>query len=257
MNWLHVPDVLDAMVDVLGAGEEATLRLSAALQDLVPHRAAVVLAGACARSPMMVAGDPEVADRVTSADLARLAATVPVGEAWEGTATLAGEPRPVLATAAAAAGAGSLLVLVRSDDAPLGPTVVELVQRAWGLVASRLGAHIEAAEPTALAASRHAASERARVTAELTEAHGAALAAILGTLRAADLDERAARRAATDVAASALVELRGASQRERELSDEPAAHAFAVLRDELRPLVRYSSAELEFVPPRSDAALSS
>src|SRR4051794_14875245 len=257
MSWLHVPDVLDTMIEVLDAGEEATPRLAAALQDLVPHRAAAVLAGACARSPMTVAGDPEIADRITSADLARLSSIVPVGEAFEGTVTIAGAARPVLATAAAAAGAGSLLVLVREDDERLGPAVVGLVRRAWELVARRMGAHIESAEPTALAASRQAASERARVTAELTEAHGAALAAILGTLRAPDLDDAAARRSATDLAASALVELRGASQRERELSDETTDHAFARLREELRPLVRYSSAELEFAPPAGAASVPS
>jgi ribonucleotide monophosphatase NagD (HAD superfamily) len=54
---------------------------------------------------------------------------------------------------------------------------------------------------------------------------------------------------------AALVELRAAPRRERALSDEPAAHAFAQLRDELRPFVRYSSAELEFAPPDADAAV--
>jgi DNA-binding CsgD family transcriptional regulator len=129
---------------------------------------------------------------------------------------------------------------------------VGYVQSLWALAAGRMGHAIEEAEPTALAASRQAAAERARVTAELTEAHAAALAALLGTLRARELDDGAARRAATDLAASALVELRSAARRERELSDEPAAEAFARLRDELRPLVRYGSTELEFVPPDAD-----
>jgi DNA-binding NarL/FixJ family response regulator len=250
---VHVTDALDALIDVLGAPpEDATRRLSAALSAVVPHRAAAVLAGACARSPMTVHGEPGLAERITSADLARLAATVPVGEAWRGAALLAGAERPVLAVAAGTAGAGSLLVLVLAagDDPAAG--VVALVQRMWTLAAGRLGHAIEQAEPTALAASRQAASERARVAAELTEAHAATLAALLGTLRARDLEDRAARRAATDLAASALVELRSAARRERELTDEPAAQAFALLRDELRPLVRYSSAELEFAGP--DAA---
>jgi DNA-binding CsgD family transcriptional regulator len=118
-----------------------------------------------------------------------------------------------------------------------------------------MGHAIEEAEPTALAASRQAAAERARVTAELTEAHAATLAALLGTLRARELEDGAARRAATDLAASALVELRSAARRERELSDEPAAEAFARVRDELRPLVRYGSTEVEFAAPAADAAL--
>jgi DNA-binding CsgD family transcriptional regulator len=254
---VRVTDVLDSLIGVLSAPspEGATPRLSAALEPVVPHRAAAVLAGACARSPMTVAGEPELAKRITTADLARLAALVGVGEAWQGEAAIAGVPRPVLATAAASAGAGSLLVLILRDGERAGDDVVALVTRMWALVAGRMGQHIEEAEPTALAASRQAASERARVADELTEAHAATLSALLGTLRAGDLDDRAARRAATDLAASALVELRSAARRERELSDEPVAQAFALLRDELRPLVRYSSAELEFAAPQAEGSV--
>jgi DNA-binding CsgD family transcriptional regulator len=250
-------DLLDSLIDVLASEpEEATPKLSAALSGIVPHRAAAVLAGSCARSPMTVAGDPEIAEHITTADLGRLAGTVGVGEPWLGTATVAGAARPVLAVAAAGlGGVGSLLVLVLPDGAAPDSEAVALVERMWQLFSVRLGQEIEAAEPTALAASRQAASERARVTDELTQAHAATLSALLGTLRASDLDDPAARRAATDLAASALVELRAAPRRERELSDEPAGHAFAQLRDELRPIVRYSSAELEFAPPRADASI--
>src|SRR4051812_36968797 len=228
---------------------------SAALGPRAPTRPAAVSAGACARSPMTVAGEPELAKRITTADLARLAALVGVGEAWQGEAAIAGVPRPVLATAAASAGAGSLLVLILRDGERAGDDVVALVTRMWALVAGRMGQHIEEAEPTALAASRQAASERARVADELTEAHAATLSALLGTLRAGDLDDRAARRAATDLAASALVELRSAARREREMPEEPVAQAFALLRDELRPLVRYSSAELEFAAPQAEGSV--
>jgi DNA-binding NarL/FixJ family response regulator len=250
---MQVTQALDALIDVFAApAEDATRRISAALDGVVAHRAAAVLAGACARSPMTVHGESGLAERITSADLARVAATVPVGEAWRGAAVVAGAERPLLAVAAA----GSLLVLVLADGAEPDAEAVEIVQRLWTVAAERMGHAIEEAEPDALAASRQVASERTRVTAELTEAHAAALAALLGTLRARDLDDRAARRAATDLAASALVELRSAARRERELTDEPAAQAFALLRDELRPLVRYSSAELEFVPPEAaDGAL--
>jgi DNA-binding CsgD family transcriptional regulator len=249
---VHVTETLDALLGVMAEPpEHATPRLSAALSGLVPHRAAAVLAGACARSPLTVHGEPGLADRLTSADLARLAATVPVGEAWRGTARLAGAERPVLAVAAP----GSLLVLVLPDGAEPPAEAVGVVRRFWAVVAGRLGQEIEEAEPTALAASRQAAAERARVTAELTEAHAATLAALLGTLRARELDDGAARRAATDLAASALVELRSAARRERELSDEPAGQAFARLRDELRPLVRYAATGLEFAAPAADGAI--
>ena len=249
-------ETLDALLGVMAAPpEDATPRLSAALSHVLPHRAAAVLAGACARSPMTVDGEAGLADRITSAELARIAAAVPVGEAWRGRAPVAGAERPVLAVAAAAAGVGSLLVLVLADTAEPDAETVGVVRSFWAAVAGRMGQEIQVAEPTALAASRQAAAERARVTAELTEAHAATLAALLGTLRARELDDEAARRAATDLAASALVELRSAVRRERELSDEPAGQAFARLRDELRPLVRYAATGLEFSPPAADGAV--
>jgi DNA-binding CsgD family transcriptional regulator/signal transduction histidine kinase len=225
--------------------DDITPQLSAALASVVPHRAIAILAGACARSPMLAHGDPEVAPRITTADLAQLAATVPVGDAWQGSAPIAGARRPIVAAAAAAAGTGSLLVIVRSGDAPLDASAMSVVKGIWGLLAANLDQRLEEAEPGDLAASRHAASERARVAAQLADAYGATLSALLGTLRARDLDDGAARRAATDLAAAALVDLRASSERERQLSDEPAEQAFALLRDELRPLVRYGSTEIE------------
>ncbi len=235
--------------------QDSTPELSAALEAVVPHRAVAILAGACARSPMLAHG--ELAARIKTADLAQVAATVPVGETWQGSAPIAGERRPIVAAAAATAGTGALLVIVRSDDAPLDASAMSLVKGIWALVAAGLGQRLEDAEPGDLAASRQAASERARVTTELADAHGATLSALLGTLRARDLDDGAARRAAIDLAASALVELRVASERERELSDEPAEQAFALLRDELRPLVRYGSTEIELAGPEGAASLPS
>jgi DNA-binding CsgD family transcriptional regulator len=237
--------------------DELTPQLSTVLAEAVPHRAIAVLAGACARSPMLVSGEPELASRITTGDVSQLAATVPVGETWQGSAPLAGARRPVVAAASVAAGTGSLLVLIRRDETPVVPEKLRLVKAIWTLVAATLDHRLDNAEPGDLAASRHAASERARVTAELSDAYGATLSALLGTLRARDLDDAAARRAATDLAAAALVELRAASERQRELTDEPAEQAFALLRDELRPLVRYGSTEIELAGPGDGAMLPS
>jgi DNA-binding CsgD family transcriptional regulator len=237
--------------------DDLTPQLSAALAPVVPHRAAAVLAGACARSPMLAHGDADVAGRITTGELAQLAAAIPVGDVWQGSAPVGGERRPVIAIAAVAGGNGSLLVLVRESSAPLEDTALRILKGVWALVAATLDQRLEDAEPVDLAASRHAASERARVTAELADAHGATLSALLGTLRARDLDDGAARRAATDLAASALVELRATGERERDLSDEPAEQAFALLRDELRPLVRYGSTGIELAGPGSDGRLPS
>ena len=250
-RWSTVPAALESLREVFAVCGGMAEPLSRALADLVPHRALAILTGGCARSPMTVAGEPALAERVTSADLAHLAATVVVGRAVAGardrrrraSAPWSRPPPP-------REDPGSLLVLVRADGAPpLDAEALAVLQGIWDVVALRAAQRIEDAEPTDLTASRVAASERARVATELTDAHGATLAGLLGTLRARNLDDRAARRAATDLAASALVDLRSAAERERVLGDEPAGEAFARLRDELDPLVHYSSARLEFAGP--------
>lgn len=245
-------DVVDRVLAAVGV-EEGHGRLSDALQGLAPHRALAVLNGQCARSPMIVLGEPDVADHVTSADLAHLAATVPVGTPWRGRAQVAGAERPVAVVASADAGA--LLVLVLTDAADPSEEELALAARLWTLHLHLASLTIDVARPDDLTASRVAAAERARVLGELTDAHAATLSGLLGTLRARDLDDRAARRAATDLAASALVELRSAAVREREQVEEPAAAAFARLRDQLEPLTRYSTARLELVAPDDDRAI--
>jgi DNA-binding NarL/FixJ family response regulator len=255
-RWSDAAAALELVRGVLAAPGEDPEPLSLALADLVPHRAMAIMAGSCTRSPMIVAGEPGLAERVTSADLAHLATTVVVGEPWQGRATVAGRERPVVAAAAAPGDPASLLLLVRTEDGgPAGPELLQVLQAVWDLVALRLAQRIDEADPAELTTSRVAASERARVAAELTDAHGAVLAGLLGTLRARNLDDRAARRAATELAASALVELRSSAERERVFGDEPAQEAFARLRDELGPLVRYSSARLEFAGPDTERTL--
>jgi DNA-binding CsgD family transcriptional regulator len=224
--------------------------LSAMLQDLVPHHALAVLAGSCARSPMSITSDDrELSERLTSGDLARLAGAVAAGEPFVGETVVAGAERPVVAVAAGPPEHASFLLLVRRDDAPVDPADARLLAHLWSILAAQMAGRIEDADPGDLSASRAAASERMRVTAELTDAQAGTLASLLGTLRARDLDDGAARRAATDLAAAALVDLRAAAEREAELGDEPAAGAFDALRAELGPLARFGSAELEFDGP--------
>ena len=179
-----------------------------------------------------------------------------VGEPWQGRATVAGRSAPSSPPPPRRRTPAPCCVLVRADGAPpLDAGTLAVLQAVWDVVALRATQRIADAQPTDLTASRVAASERARVATELTDAQGATLAGLLGTLRARNLDDRAARRAATDLAASALVDLRAAAERERVLGDEPAGEAFARLRDELDPLVHYSSARLEFAGPETDRPL--
>jgi len=254
-DWQDSEKALTAVAGLLTiACDPPNERLSTLLQSLVPHTAAAVLTGSCARSPMDAVGDRDIADRITTSDLSRIAGQVAVGEPWLGTALLAGAERPLLACAVGTADdPGSVLVLVRTDDAPLPDTAPRLVQQLWAIQSTRMASHIEDAEPADLSASRAAASERERVTGDLTDVHAATLSGLLGTLRSRDLDDEDARRVAIDLAASALVELRAAAERENELTEERADRAFLALRDEMAPLARYGSAAIDFATPQPSA----
>ncbi|WP_082496867.1 helix-turn-helix transcriptional regulator [Microbacterium sp. Leaf288] len=91
--------------------------------------------------------------------------------------------------------------------------------------------------------------------AEQRDRHALTLETLLATLRSPRLDDRAARTMAVDVAAGALVGLRVQSD-EQTAALEPVAGAFGRLQGDLRPLVRYSELDVEFVePPASGRAL--
>ncbi|MGC0421941.1 LuxR C-terminal-related transcriptional regulator [Embleya sp. AB8] len=258
-GWTGPEDALGTVLDVLAAPLAGVLpRLSEVLAELVPHVALAQLSAVCAVAPVRVLGELSPAGAVTAADLGRVADTVSIGRPFLGEAVLAGEPRPVLAVAA---GGGpevaALLVLVRADTAPLPTRVLTLVQRMWDVVTVHLDRRGAEADPGPAAVSRAAAGARARTIAELTDTHSSVLSAILGTLRAPALDDAAARRRAIDLAVSALLDLRSAADRDRELSEEPADAAFARLTGELRPLLRFASIELDLRAPGTSRTLAS
>ncbi|MGW2562621.1 LuxR C-terminal-related transcriptional regulator [Streptomyces sp. NPDC001514] len=246
-------------------------RLSAVLAELVPHRAAAELSTHCAHSPFKTYGEPEIADRMTTADLAPLLSSGIAGRPWQGTVELAGEARPVLAVTSDATPRGAVLVLVRTGgtvktgeigeiaeaaQAPVDAAAVAVVQALWDVVTSHFDRLAAEAVPGALARSRTAAQTRARVIAELGEAHAASLTGLLGVLRSRSLDDGAARATATDLAVSALVELRAQAERDQEIAEEPAKEAFARLAASLRPLVRYSPVRLELAEPEATSTVA-
>jgi hypothetical protein len=132
---------------------------------------------------------------------------------------------------------------------PTSPGTDLIVQHVWTLVVENLARRLARARPEDLSVARTVSGERTRVTAELNVEHGAVLMSLLGVLRSGSLDDTAARRSAIDLAASALVELRASGRNERAAGEEPADGAFARLRDELRPIARYSRASLAFASP--------
>jgi DNA-binding CsgD family transcriptional regulator len=230
---------------------ETLERLSTVLAELLPHRALATLTGDCARSPLTTHGEAALTEKITSAELARLAGTVVVGAPRFSQAALAGARRPVLAVASAPTGStGALLVVIPAGHAPPTDPTQQLVQQLWDLVTLRLANFASAAHPAPLAGNRAAASERAKAISELTDAHTSTLTALLGALRSRTLNDVTARRSATDIAVSALIDLRAVSDRDRALSEETAGDAFARLADKLSPLTRYSDVSLELIAPQ-------
>lgn len=95
-------------------------------------------------------------------------------------------------------------------------------------------------------------SEQARALAEQSDAHAVVLESILAPLRSARLDDRAARQAALDVAAAALVDLRTTADGRQQDRLEPVVGAFERLKRDLRPLVRFGQLDVQFVEPPSN-----
>lgn len=105
-------------------------------------------------------------------------------------------------------------------------------------------------------ASRSVLLEHARLVAEQADRHAVALESVLAALRSPRLDDRAARAEAVEIATSALVELRTATDEQRSAMLEPVVGAFARLRSDLRPLVRFGDLDVQFVePPATGRAL--
>jgi len=106
------------------------------------------------------------------------------------------------------------------------------------------------------AASRNLILEHARTVSEQADRHSVTLESVLAILRSSRLDDRAARTMAIDVATSALVEQRIATDQQRSEMLEPVVGAFARLRNDLRPLVRFGDLNVQFVePPATGRAL--
>lgn len=106
------------------------------------------------------------------------------------------------------------------------------------------------------AATRALLLEHARTVAEQSDRFSVTLESVLAILRAARLSDSAARTAAIEVASTALVELRTATDGQRASMLEPVTGAFDRLRNDLRPLTRFGELDLEFVePPASGRAL--
>ncbi|MEC3853891.1 helix-turn-helix transcriptional regulator [Paenarthrobacter ureafaciens] len=231
-------------------------RLREAVLPYAGGNALVIFTEECTGRPQKKVGDEEVIAKVTITELQQLREALPGESAWSGSAFIAGTDRQVLAITYPPSNA----LLVITYAGPLPDTEVDgslgMVRYLWELAAHRIKEKVSDAAPSYLVESRAASAERLRVTSELVDLHSTTLETLLAASRSPSLDDASARASVTDVAARALVELRTHNDRTTDLVEEPVASAFERLRDDLRPLTRYSGIDVQFMePPLNGRAL--
>jgi DNA-binding CsgD family transcriptional regulator len=258
-STMPLPDLPWPLLQSVAALADAPLsqiaeRLREATLPYMGSSALVIFTEDCTGRPQKKAGDEDIISRASITELDTLRATLKDETPWFGEADLAGKTRPVLALKHASSNA--LLVLTDPPADPGRSDGLELVTYLWRLTARRIREKVADAPPSYLLESRAASAERLRVTAELTDLHSTTLETLLAALRSSSLDDAAARTTVTDLTAKALIGLRTHSDRTTDLVKEPVAKAFERLRDDLRPLTRYSGIEIEFIePPLNGRAL--
>ncbi|WP_427136107.1 LuxR C-terminal-related transcriptional regulator [Pseudarthrobacter sp. S9] len=256
---MPLPDLPWPLLQSVAALADAPLaqiaeRLRDATLPYMGSSALVIFTEDCTGRPQKKAGDEDIISRVSITELDTLRATLNDEGPWFGETELAGKTRPVLALKHASSNA--LLVLTDPPADPGRNAGLDLVTYLWRLTARRIREKVADAPPSYLLESRAASAERLRVTAELTDVHSTTLETLLAALRSSSLDDAAARTTVIDLTAKALIGLRTHSDRTTDLVKEPVAKAFERLREDLRPLTRYSGIEIEFIePPLNGRAL--
>ncbi|GAA1263880.1 response regulator transcription factor [Arthrobacter pascens] len=256
---LNAQPLLDAIA-ALSTAPLATIaaRLRDATLPYVRSSALVIFTEDCTGRPQKKAGDEAIISRVSIAELDHIRASVSgeglpgegsSGPPWLGEAVLGGVKRPVLALSSP-----SNALLVLADPQPLPDPAdrapaERLLRYLWTLAAERIREKVADAPPSYLIESRAASAERVRVTAELVDRHSTTLETLLAALRSPALADDAARKAATESAAKALVGLRTLSDRTNELVEEPVSSAFQRLREDLKPLMHFSGIDVQFIEP--------
>ncbi|MDJ0338380.1 response regulator transcription factor family protein [Cryobacterium sp. PH31-O1] len=250
---LVLPDLPWPLLEAVAAVADASLaqiaeRLRDATLPYLASSALVIFTEDCTGRPQKKAGAEEIISRVSITELETLRALLTDETPWFGEAELAGANRPVLVVKYSPSNA----ILVLTDPHPTSTahdSGLDMVKYLWRLAARRIQEKVTDAPPSYLLESRAASAERVRVTAELTDLHSTTLEILLAALRSSSLDDAAARATVTGLTAKAMVELRTLSDRTTDSVKEPVARAFERLRDDLRPLTRFSGIEVEFIEP--------
>ncbi|MEC3973821.1 helix-turn-helix transcriptional regulator [Amycolatopsis sp. H20-H5] len=255
-SWSDPLQVLDVVDRILSASRPELLhRFAREVGAVLPLRAAVMQTGDCPRSPLKSSGDETVTGMVTSAELQHLDALAEPGRAAVVEGVLGGvRRRLVLIASAPAVGNGAMVVLVPEEDEP-GEFALGVAARLWNLVSVDAGHRALELEPELLAGNLAAATARAQAITDLGQTHATTLVTLLAILRSRQLADPAARRTATELAATALLDLRAVADRDQALSAESASAAFGVLTDQLGPLVRHTDVGLDLVGPEGERSL--
>lgn len=219
--------------------------------------ALVIFTEDCTGRPQKKSGAEDVINLVTISELDCLRSVLVDEKPVRTTAQIGGGVRDILAMTYQPTKA--LLVLIEPAAAPGSlkeGEAIHLLTYLWRLVARRIQERVSDAPPAYLVESRAASAERLRVTAELVDQHSTTLETVLAALRSSSMNDQAARAFATDLTVKALVELRTHNDRTSNLVEEPVATAFKRLRDDLRPLMRLSDIDIQFIePPAGGRAL--
>lgn len=234
---------------------EIAERLRDATLPYLRSSALIIFTEDCTGRPQKKAGAEEIISRVSITELDMLRSSLSDERAYFGEVELAGRAQAVLALKHAS----SQALLVLTDPHPVGSryeTGLDVLTYLWRIAARRIKERVTDAPPSYLLESRAASAERIRVTAELTDLHSTTLETLLAALRSISLDDATARATVTDLTAKALIKLRNHSDRTTDLVQEPVSQAFERLREDLRPLTRFSGVEVQFIePPAQGRAL--
>lgn len=245
-------DTIRGLADVLTARPSLMARRMSMLFDpLITHSALVFLVADTAGGQRDGAGAASFVDGVSFLALDEVRRTL--GPARTRRARIATATGEVDAFQAVSAN-GALLVLAEPGG-PVDPRqerADDVVLQLWNIVALRAQELADAAPPDYLQRARATSSVRMEALTELADEYSTTLESVLAALRSATLDDRAARRTATQIAAEGMVHLRTASDRVLTFTDEPVTTAFERLRDDLRPLVRYRDIDVQFIEPPVD-----
>jgi DNA-binding NarL/FixJ family response regulator len=230
---------------------ELAERAQAALQQLLPHEALILVPPGSRASALQVAAPPALSERLAEAEWWRLCgkAQLAHGEACRlDLPDVVGGLR-IVGWAANAEGSEAALVVGAASPLTIGPREERAAMHVALLAAARLRTLDGDPAPGTLAFVRAVSRERERVRVELSSRHSATLSSVLQTLRAAT-SASGVRSAppgvaqAIDLASEALMELRASAERELTTRQVAPQVVYAEVETEARALVRSAGLRL-------------